>query len=43
MINKITFKIATTKMDKKSKFGVQGPDLNAPDKLISTIAIIEIA
>ena len=28
--------------DKKSKFGVQGPDLNCPDKLILTITIMEI-
>ncbi|VXB59138.1 hypothetical protein FLAVO9R_260004 [Flavobacterium sp. 9R] len=36
------FKMATMKIEKKSKFGVQGPDLNCPDKLIINIAITEI-
>ena len=35
------FKIATMKIEKKSKLGVQGPDLNFPDKLIITIAMME--
>lgn len=43
IINKITFKIATKKIEKKSKFGVQGPDLNSADKLIITTASKEIA
>ena len=40
--NKITFKITTKKKDKKSKFGVQGPDLYSADELKIVIAIDEI-
>jgi hypothetical protein len=42
MINKTKLIGPKRKNDNKSKFGVQGPDLNCPDLFIRTIVKTEI-